>query len=121
MADIDLMLIVVVIVVAIFDFTNGFHDAADMVATAIASRAMRPAVAIMLVTGFTFIAPFVVGLAVADTIGTFVDIGGADARTAQTVVIAALLAAISYNLVTWILGYPSSSSNTLEDMALKVV
>ena len=53
-----------------FDFTNGFHDVADMVATAIASRAMKPAVAIAIVSGFTFIAPFTVGLAVADTVGT---------------------------------------------------
>ncbi|RRS31224.1 MAG: phosphate transporter [Gammaproteobacteria bacterium (ex Lamellibrachia satsuma)] len=113
MANIDLMLIAVVVAVAVFDFTNGFHDAADMVATAIASRAMRPAVAIALVTGFTFIAPFTVGLAVADTIGTFVDISGVDARTGQIVIIAALLAAVTYNLATWLLGYPSSSSNSL--------
>lgn len=113
LADIDLMLVAVVVAVVIFDFTNGFHDAADMVATAIASRAMRPAVAIALVTGFTFVAPFTVGLAVADTIGTFVDIGSVDARTGQSVIIAALLAAVTYNLGTWLLGYPSSSSNSL--------
>lgn len=113
MADIDMMLVAVVVAVVIFDFTNGFHDAADMVATAIASRAMRPPVAICLVTGFTFVAPFTVGLAVADTIGTFVDIGGVDARTGQSVIIAALLAAVTYNLATWLLGYPSSSSNSL--------
>jgi len=106
-------MIAVVIVVAIYDFTNGFHDAADMVATAIASRAMRPAVAIGIVSVFTFIAPFTVGLAVADTIGKFVDIGSASPLVGGAVVIAALLAAVSYNLVTWILGYPSSSSNSL--------
>jgi len=55
-------LIVVVIAVAVYDFTNGFHDAADMVATAIASRAMRPAVAIAIVSVFTLIAPFTIGL-----------------------------------------------------------
>lgn len=104
---------IVVIIVAVYDFTNGFHDAADMVATAIASRAMRPAVAIGIVSVFTFIAPFTVGLAVADTIGTFVDISSASPLASGAVVIGALLAAVSYNLVTWMLGYPSSSSNSL--------
>ncbi len=109
----DLALWLVVAVVALFDFTNGFHDAADMVATAIASRAMRPAVAIGVVTLFTFIAPFTVGLAVADTVGTFVEIGSASRIQGEAVVVSALLAAVSYNLITWWLGYPSSSSNSL--------
>jgi len=113
MESIPLILIAVVVLVAVYDFTNGFHDAADMVATAIASRAMRPAVAIGLVSVATFIAPFVVGLAVADTVGTFVDIRSASSLAGGAVVIAALLAAVSYNLVTWMLGYPSSSSNSL--------
>ena len=113
MESISLALVAVVLVVALFDFTNGFHDAADMVATAIASRAMKPGVAIGLVTASTFVAPFVVGLAVADTVGTFVDISGASSFTGESVAVAALLAAISYNLVTWRLGYPSSSSNSL--------
>lgn len=106
-------LVAVIIAVAVFDFTNGFHDAADMVATAIASRAMTPAVAIGVVTVFTFIAPFTVGLAVANTVGRFVDISSVPAQTGESVVIAALLAAVSYNLVTWRFGYPSSSSNSL--------
>ncbi len=113
MGELDLALLLVVAAVALFDFTNGFHDAADMVATAIASRAMRPAVAIGLVTAFTFMAPFTVGLAVADTVGTFVEIGQAGRIQGEAVVIAALLAAVSYNLGTWWLGYPSSSSNSL--------
>jgi len=108
-----LTLLLVVAAVALFDFTNGFHDAADMVATTIASRAMRPGVAIAVVSVFTFVAPFTVGLAVADTIGTFVDIGPVSVLAGETVVVAALLAAVSYNLATWWLGYPSSSSNSL--------
>ena len=113
MSSIPVAMIAVVIAVAVYDFTNGFHDAADMVATAIASRAMRPATAIAIVSVSTFIAPFTVGLAVADTVGTFVDISSASSLAGEAVVIAALLAAISYNLVTWALGYPSSSSNSL--------
>ncbi len=113
MDSINLSFILVLLVVALFDFTNGFHDAADMVATAIASRAMKPAVAIGIVTVFTFIAPFTVGLAVADTVGTFVNISSASSLVGESVVVAALLTAVSYNLVTWLLGYPSSSSNSL--------
>lgn len=109
----SIALITVIIVVAIYDFTNGFHDAADIVATPIASRVMRPAVAIAIVSIFTFIAPFTIGLAVANTIGTFVDIETVSNLTGESVVIAALLAAISYNSLTWFLGYPSSSSNSL--------
>lgn len=113
MEHVSIALILVVAAVALYDFTNGFHDAADMVAAAIASRAMRPAVAIGIVSLFTLIAPFSVGLAVADTVGTFVEINQVFARTGEAVVIAALLAAISYNLITWLFGYPSSSSNSL--------
>ena len=110
---ITFLLILVIISVVIFDFTNGFHDAADMVATAIASRAMTPLVAISIVSIFTFLGPFLVGLAVADTIGNFVEIKYVSALTGESVVIAALFSAVSYNLVTWKLGLPSSSSNSL--------
>ena len=113
MDSLNLSLILVILAVAIFDFSNGFHDAADMVATAIASRAMTPAMAIGIVSAFTFIAPFTVGLAVADTVGTFVNISSASPHAGESVVVAALLTAISYNLLTWLLGYPSSSSNSL--------
>ncbi len=109
----SILLVLTVVTVFAYDFTNGFHDAADMVATAIASRAMKSSVAIAIVSVFTFLGPLVAGLAVADTVGTFVEISGADTLHAQAVVIAALLAAISYNLATWKLGLPSSSSNSL--------
>ncbi|MDD2698874.1 MAG: inorganic phosphate transporter [Arcobacteraceae bacterium] len=107
------VLVVTVLAVAIFDFTNGFHDAADMVATAIASRAMTPTTAILIVTIFTFIAPFLAGLTVADTIGNFVDVGGIPILEAQSIVLAGIVSAITYNLVTWKYGLPSSSSNSL--------
>lgn len=107
------LLIITVIAVVIFDFTNGFHDAADMIATAIASRAMTPSVAIILVTFFTFIAPFIAGLAVADTIGTFVNIKGVETLRAESIVLSGILSAVTYNIITWRLGLPSSSSNSL--------
>ncbi len=107
------LLLATIIAVAIFDFTNGFHDAADMIATAIASRAMTPLTSIILVTLFTFMAPFLIGLAVADTVGNFVDIKDIDPISAESIVFCAILVAITYNLITWKLALPSSSSNSL--------
>ena len=107
------LLIITIIAVTLFDFTNGFHDAADMVATAIASHAMKTSVAIAIVGIFTFLGPLSLGLAVADTIGTFVNISDAPIIDAQALIIAALFAAITYNLITWKFGLPSSSSNSL--------
>ncbi|MBD3842242.1 MAG: inorganic phosphate transporter [Campylobacterales bacterium] len=108
-----IILSITILAVIVFDFTNGFHDAADMVATAIASRAMTPGIAIALATFFTFIAPFTIGLAVADTVGSFVDISTVGKIEGECIVLAAVLSAITYNLVTWKLGLPSSSSNSL--------
>ena len=110
---ITLLLIFTVVTVFIFDFTNGFHDSADMVATAIASRAISAKRAILIVSIFTFLGPLLVGVTVADTVGTFVDISGISAIKAESLVIAALLAAVTFNIITWIFGLPSSTSNSL--------
>lgn len=108
-----MVLVFGILCIAIFDFTNGFQDAADMIATAIASMSMSPAIAISLITFFTFIGPFIGGLAVADTIGEFVNVSNQSVEIAQSVAIAAVLAAISFNLFAWGFGLPNSSSNSL--------
>ena len=72
MAEFELLFVIIVLLVAVFDFTNGFHDASDIVATAIASRALSPASAILIVSICTFAAPFLVGVAVAATVGSLV-------------------------------------------------
>jgi len=113
MQTVEILFILTVVVVFIFDFTNGFHDAADMIATAIASKEIKTDIAVAIVGVFTFLGPIVAGVAVADTIGTFVDISGLDNTKAQITVISSLLAAVSYNLATWKFGLPSSSSNSL--------
>ena len=109
----QILLIMTVVAVFVFDFTNGFHDAADMVATAIASHEIKASAAIAIVSIFTFLGPLIAGVAVADTIGTFVKISSVDTMHSQALVIAALLAAVSYNIITWWFGIPSSSSNSL--------
>ena len=93
-----------------FDFLNGFHDSANTVSTMISSRAMSPRRALLLSAAAHFVAPFLFGVAVATTIGQ--DIVQPYAST-MTVVMAALLAAIVWNLITWYLGIPSSSSHAL--------
>jgi PiT family inorganic phosphate transporter len=97
-------------VAVLFDFLNGFHDSANIVATMIASRAMSPRSALALSAASHFLAPFVFGVAVATTIGK--DVVSPDTIT-LSVVMAALLSAIAWNLITWFFGLPSSSSHAL--------
>lgn len=96
-----------------FDYTNGFHDAANVVATVIASRAMTPAQAVLVVGVFEFLGPLLGGTAVANTIGSFVDLGDLPATLSVGVVLAGLAGAIGWNLLTWWRGIPSSSSHAL--------
>ena len=110
MADDALFALVVVIALAvIFDYINGFHDTANAIATSVATRALHPRHAILMATAFNFIGAFA-GTAVAKTIGAgLVD----ESTTTQAVVAAALLGAITWNLITWWFGLPSSSSHAL--------
>lgn len=102
--------IALVVVAVGFDFLNGFHDSANIVATMISSRAMGPRRALLLSAIAHFSAPFVFGVAVATTIGK--DIVSPQTITVS-VVMAALLSAIAWNLITWFFGLPSSSSHAL--------
>jgi PiT family inorganic phosphate transporter len=100
-------------IVLIFEYTNGFHDAANIIATLIASRAMTPVQSVLLVAFFEFLGPLLGGTAVADTIGTFVSLGDIDRVLALTIVLCGLVGAIAWNLLTWWFGIPSSSSHAL--------
>jgi len=103
------MLVVVVALAIVFDYTNGFHDTANSIATSVATRALSPGWAILMATSFNFIGAFA-GTAVAKTIGSgLVD----DQTTTQAIVAAALIGAIVWNLITWQQGLPSSSSHAL--------
>ncbi|MBA2757859.1 MAG: inorganic phosphate transporter [Chloroflexi bacterium] len=102
-------LVAVVALAIVFDYINGFHDTANAIATSVATRALHPRQAILMAAVFNFVGAFA-GTAVAKTIGAgLVDEG----TTTQTVIIAALLGAIAWNLFTWYLGLPSSSSHAL--------
>ena len=104
------IIIVVIILALIFDFLNGIHDSSNVVATMISSRAISPRFALGMTALANFIGPFVFGVAVANTIGH--EIVAAEAISTQ-VLVAALVSAIFWNLMTWYLGFPSSSSHAL--------
>jgi inorganic phosphate transporter, PiT family len=103
------MLLAVIVLAVVFDYINGFHDTANAIATSVATRALHPRTAIAMAAAFNFIGAFA-GTAVAKTIGA----GLVDESTSTTgVIFAALVGAITWNLVTWYYGLPSSSSHAL--------
>jgi PiT family inorganic phosphate transporter len=107
--DSDLLLVLVVATALAFDFTNGFHDTANVVATSISTKAMPPRIAVGLASILNFVGAFL-SLQVAATVASgIVDAGG----VTLTVVFAGLVGAIVWNLVTWYAGLPSSSSHAL--------
>jgi len=105
-----MILYVVVALVLIFDFLNGFHESANSIATVVSTRVLSPFVAVVLAAFFNFIAFTVFPLNVAHTIGK--DVVNTDVLN-MTVIAGALVAAITWNLLTWWWGLPSSSSHTL--------
>ena len=105
----DLTLAAVIVVALFFDFTNGFHDTANAIATSVSTRALTPRTAVLLAAILNFAGAFV-SFAVAATIAK--GIVNADAIT-LSVILAGLVGAITWNLITWFLGLPSSSSHAL--------
>jgi inorganic phosphate transporter, PiT family len=104
------VLVGLIAVALLFDFLNGLHDAANSIATIVSTRVLRPQFAVFWAAFFNFVAFMVFGLHVAQTIGTgIIDPAIVDAQ----VIFAALVGAIVWNLVTWALGIPSSSSHAL--------
>src|SRR5436189_2466138 len=105
----DVLLVVVIVVALGFDFTNGFHDTANAVATSISTRAMTPRIAVLVASAANLAGAFVT-TAVAKTVGKgIIDTSLANEKT----ILAALIGAIAWNLLTWWLGLPSSSSHAL--------
>src|SRR6188472_4077602 len=105
----DVILVIVVVTALAFDFTNGFHDTANVVATSISTRALPPRVAVTFAAILNFAGAFI-SLKVAATIAT--GIVNPDEITMR-IVFAGLVGAIAWNLATWYFGLPSSSSHAL--------
>lgn len=104
------LLIVLIVLAVMFDFLNGVHDSSNIVATMISSRAIRPRAALAMTAVAEFCGPFIFGVAVANTIGNEIV---SSEHLNMLVVIAALVSAIIWNIMTWLLGIPSSSSHAI--------
>ena len=103
-------LLIIVLVALTFDFLNGFHDAANSIATVVSTRVLAPLKAVAWAAFFNFVAAFLLGTQVAKTLGKgMIDL----AVVSQEVVLAGLIGAIVWNLVTWYYGLPVSSSHAL--------
>jgi len=110
MPDLVLLSVIAIVVLAlVFDFTNGFHDAANSIATVVSTRVLTPRLAVLWAAFFNFAAVVVFHTGVANTVGKTVDPG----VVSEAVVFAGLVGAISWNLLTWWLGLPTSSSHAL--------
>jgi PiT family inorganic phosphate transporter len=109
--SLSLLFIILIILIALaFDFTNGMHDAANSIATIVSTRVLSPRLAVVWAAFFNFVAFLIFGTGVATTIGK----GMIDIETiTPTVVLAGVIGAISWNLITWYFGLPSSSSHAL--------
>src|SRR5690349_1147120 len=108
----ELAAILLVIVVALgFDYTNGFHDAANAIATSVSTRALAPRTALIMAAVMNLVGAFL-GTAVASTVGSGI-IEAPQGMSGLVVVLSALIGAITWNLVTWYFGMPSSSSHAL--------
>jgi len=108
---VDLAIVITVIVVAlVFDYTNGFHDAANAIATSVSTRALTPRIALILAAVMNFVGAFL-GQKVAKTVSDV--ISPPSGTEGLVVILAALLGAIIWNLITWYLGLPSSSTQAL--------
>jgi inorganic phosphate transporter, PiT family len=110
MPDLALLSVIAIVVLAlVFDFTNGFHDAANSIATVVSTRVLTPKLAVIWAAFFNFVAFLVFQTAVANTVGKIVD---PDA-VSEAVIFAGLVGAVAWNFITWWLGLPTSSSHAL--------
>src|SRR6266576_1005283 len=105
-----LVVVGIIFTALVFDFVNGFHDAANSIATVVATKVLSPGQAVLWAAGFNFIAAFTVGTGVAKTVGA----GMIDLQyVTPLVILAGLVGAITWDLITWWMGLPTSSSHAL--------
>jgi PiT family inorganic phosphate transporter len=114
MSSILIFVFIIIFIALVFDYINGFHDAANSIATIVSTRVLSPGAAVVWAAFFNFVAFLVLGEAVAKTIGKdMVDIEAVDSGVRLWVLLCGLLGAIIWNLITWYYGLPSSSSHAL--------
>jgi PiT family inorganic phosphate transporter len=107
-------LIIIIIGIALFfDFTNGFHDSANSISTVVSTKVLSPSNAVVFAAFFNFIAAFGFGVAVASTISKILQLDYVQTEVIPYIILASLIGAIAWNLITWFFGLPTSSSHAL--------
>jgi hypothetical protein len=104
---------VAILLALVFDFVNGFHDSANAIATVIATKVLTPGQALIMAAVFNFIGPFVFGTAVAGAVGAgIIDLKAFSPASLPAVILAALIGAILWNLITWYVGLPRATRSS---------
>ncbi len=109
----EILVAAIIVIALIFDFTNGFHDAANAISTVISTKVLTPRKAVIFAAFFNFVAAFVMGVAVASTMAHIVNLDQVAAGMIPYIILGALLAAIAWNIFTWKVALPTSSSHAL--------
>jgi PiT family inorganic phosphate transporter len=106
-------IVVIIGIALVFDFTNGFHDSANSISTVVSTKVLSPRNAVMFAAFFNFIAAFGFGVLVASTISKIIQLTYVDTAVVPYIILCSLIGAISWNLITWTFGLPTSSSHAL--------
>jgi PiT family inorganic phosphate transporter len=107
------LVIVIIGIALVFDFTNGFHDSANSISTVVSTKVLSPRNAVIFAAFFNFIAAFGFGVAVASTVSKIIHLDIVQTTIIPYIIMSALIGAISWNLMTWFFGLPTSSSHAL--------
>jgi inorganic phosphate transporter, PiT family len=107
------LIIIIIGIALVFDFTNGFHDSANSISTIVSTKVLSPRNAVVFAAFFNFIAAFGFGVAVASTISKIIHLEIVQTAVIPYIVLGALIGAVTWNLITWFFGLPTSSSHAL--------
>ena len=113
MAPLVILVIIIIFLALVFDFTNGFHDSANAIATVVSTKVLTPRQAVGFAAFFNFVAAFGFGVAVASTISKIIHLDIVAVDLIPYIILGGLIGAISWNIITWFLGLPTSSSHAL--------
>lgn len=111
--DLFILVVIIIFLALVFDFTNGFHDSANAIATVVSTKVLTPRQAVGFAAFFNFIAAFGFGVAVASTMSKIIHLNMVETNLIPHIILGGLIGAISWNLITWYLGLPTSSSHAL--------
>jgi PiT family inorganic phosphate transporter len=113
MVPLLILVIIIIFIALVFDFTNGFHDSANAIATVVSTKVLTPRQAVGFAAFFNFVAAFGFGVAVASTMSKIIHLNLVPTDIIPFIVLGGLIGAIIWNIITWFLGLPTSSSHAL--------